>query len=91
MTRNLKQCHPLIRTSQDSVAVLTEWAGRPVAGGGTAGHDLPVTCAQNGVANERFALRRFRRVYGMCVWLPAAHLAPGEVGLRAAAARHGSR
>ena len=65
--------------SQDSVAVLTEWAGRPVAGGGTAGHDLPVICAQNGVANERFALRRFRRVYGMCVWLPAAHLAPGEV------------
>ena len=65
--------------SQDSVAVLTEWAGRPVAGGGTAGHDLPVICAQNGVANERFALRRFAHVYGMCVWLPAAHVAPGEV------------
>jgi 2-dehydropantoate 2-reductase len=65
--------------SQDSVAVLTEWAGRPVAGGGTAGQDLPVICAQNGVANERFALRRFRHVYGMCVWLPAAHVAPGEV------------
>jgi len=65
--------------SQDSVAVLTEWAGRPVAGGGTAGLDLPVICAQNGVANERFALRRFRQVYGMCVWLPATHIAPGEV------------
>jgi 2-dehydropantoate 2-reductase len=65
--------------SQDSVAVLTEWAGRPVGGGGTAGLDLPVICAQNGVANERFALRRFRQVYGMCVWLPAAHIAPGEV------------
>jgi 2-dehydropantoate 2-reductase len=31
------------------------------------------------VANERFALRRFRQVYGMCVWLPASHIAPGEV------------
>jgi 2-dehydropantoate 2-reductase len=65
--------------SQDSVAALSEWAGRPVAGGGSAGQTLPVICAQNGVANERFALRRFRHVYGMCVWLPAMHLAPGEV------------
>jgi 2-dehydropantoate 2-reductase len=65
--------------SQDSVAVLAEWARRPVLGGGTASEDLPVICAQNGVANERFALRRFRHVYGMCVWLPAAHVAPGEV------------
>ncbi|MGH3248255.1 MAG: ketopantoate reductase family protein, partial [Trebonia sp.] len=65
--------------SQDSAAVLTEWARRPVAGGGTACQDLPVICAQNGVANERFALRRFRQVYGMCVWLPATHVAPGEV------------
>ena len=53
--------------SQDSVAVLSEWARRPVAGGGTAAQRLPVICAQNGVANERFALRRFRHVYGMCV------------------------
>lgn len=65
--------------SQDSVAVLSDWASRPVAGGGSAALDLPVICAQNGVANERFALRRFRRVYGMCVWLPATHIAPGEV------------
>jgi 2-dehydropantoate 2-reductase len=65
--------------SQDSVGVLSEWARRPVAGGGTAGQQLPLVCAQNGVANERFALRRFRRVYGMCVWLPATHIAPGEV------------
>ena len=40
---------------------------------------LPVVCAQNGVASERFALRRFRHVYGMCVWLPATHLEPGTV------------
>ena len=65
--------------SQDSVAVLSQWARRPVAGGGSADGGLPVICAQNGVANERFALRRFRRVYGMCVWLPATYVAPGEV------------
>ena len=40
---------------------------------------LPVVCAQNGVASERIALRRFRHVYGMCVWLPATHLEPGMV------------
>jgi 2-dehydropantoate 2-reductase len=69
----------LATKSQDSVPVLTEWARKPAAGGGTASQDIPVICAQNGVANERFALRRFSRVYGMCVWLPAAHVAPGEV------------
>jgi 2-dehydropantoate 2-reductase len=38
-----------------------------------------VVCAQNGVANEPMALRRFARVYGMLVHLPATHLAPGQV------------
>ncbi len=69
----------LATKSQDSVAALDRWAARPVAGGGTASSDLPVICAQNGVANERFALRRFCRVYGMCVWLQATHVAPGEI------------
>jgi 2-dehydropantoate 2-reductase len=41
--------------------------------------DIGIVCAQNGVANERMALRRFRRVYGMLVHLPAQHLEPGEV------------
>jgi 2-dehydropantoate 2-reductase len=36
-------------------------------------------CAQNGVANERIALRRFSRVYGMHVMLPATFLHPGVV------------
>ncbi|WCO66054.1 2-dehydropantoate 2-reductase [Iamia majanohamensis] len=40
---------------------------------------LPVVCAQNGVANERRALRRFADVHGMCVMLPAVHLEPGVV------------
>jgi 2-dehydropantoate 2-reductase len=41
--------------------------------------DLPVVCAQNGVANERMALRRCAAVYGMVVMLPAVFLSPGEV------------
>jgi 2-dehydropantoate 2-reductase len=44
----------------------------------------PVVCAQNGVANERMALRRRSRVYGMVVNLPALHLNPGEVVTHAA-------
>ncbi|WP_099907498.1 ketopantoate reductase family protein [Streptomyces sp. TLI_171] len=65
--------------TQHSAALLDRWAPRPVAGGGTAAERLPVVCAQNGVANERLALRRFARVYGMCVWLPSTHLEPGRV------------
>ncbi|WP_436763688.1 ketopantoate reductase family protein [Streptosporangium sp. V21-05] len=65
--------------TQDSSALLDAWAGRPVTGGGTAAETLPLVCAQNAVENERLALRRFRRVYGMCVWLPATHLEPGRI------------
>ncbi|WP_406498655.1 ketopantoate reductase family protein [Streptomyces sp. NBC_00846] len=65
--------------TQDSTAALDAWSVRPVAGGSTAGERLPLICAQNGVESERLALRRFRRVYGMCVWLPATFVEPGEV------------
>jgi 2-dehydropantoate 2-reductase len=41
--------------------------------------DLPIVCAQNGVENERLALRRFADVYAMVVMLPAVHLEPGRV------------
>lgn len=41
--------------------------------------DVPVVCLQNGVANERAALRRFPDVYGVCVMLPSSHLEPGVV------------
>jgi 2-dehydropantoate 2-reductase len=64
--------------SQDTAAVLADWAWQP-AGDAPAASALPVVCAQNGVANEATALRRFRHVYGMCVWLPATHLEPGRV------------
>jgi 2-dehydropantoate 2-reductase len=40
---------------------------------------VPVACLQNGVANERLALRLFERVQAVCVVLPAEHLEPGEV------------
>lgn len=40
---------------------------------------VPIFCAQNGVENERLAARRFERVYGVLVILPATHLEPGVV------------
>ncbi|NUR92057.1 MAG: ketopantoate reductase family protein [Nonomuraea sp.] len=58
----------LATKSQDTLAALDPWPA-----------DLPVVCAQNGVANERTVLRRSEHVYGMCVWLPAQHLEPGVV------------
>lgn len=44
-----------------------------------AGDRVPIICAQNGVANEALAQRRFEFVYAMVVMLPATHLQPGEV------------
>jgi len=38
-----------------------------------------IVCAQNGVTNERFALRRFPNVYAMTVILPATFTHAGEV------------
>jgi 2-dehydropantoate 2-reductase len=64
---------------QDSATILDQWAGLPVEGGRTAGEDLPLFCVQNGVEGERLALRRFARVYGVCVMLAASHLEPGQI------------
>jgi 2-dehydropantoate 2-reductase len=41
--------------------------------------DQPVFCFQNGVANERLALRFFENVYGATVMMPAELHKPGEV------------
>ncbi|WP_284574984.1 2-dehydropantoate 2-reductase N-terminal domain-containing protein [Streptomyces sp. 2P-4] len=65
--------------TQDAIAALDTWGAAEVAGGGTAAQRLPVLCAQNGVESERLALRRFARVYGVCVWLPATFTEPGAV------------
>jgi 2-dehydropantoate 2-reductase len=39
----------------------------------------PIVCAQNGVENERQALRLFGNVYGAVVMVPAVHTEPGIV------------
>jgi 2-dehydropantoate 2-reductase len=46
---------------------------------GSAPASTPVVCAQNGVANEPAALRRFANTYGITVMLPSQHLEPGLV------------
>ena len=58
--------------SQDTGDVLTDLRAAGVT-------DQPIACMQNGVDNERQALRLFPNVYGVCVMLPADHLAPGVV------------
>jgi 2-dehydropantoate 2-reductase len=68
--------------TQHAAAALSAWSDAPVpgpAGPRRAGGLLPVVLATNGVHAEQIALRYFRRVWGMCVWAPAAHLVPGEV------------
>ncbi|MGW2032658.1 ketopantoate reductase family protein [Streptomyces sp. NPDC001356] len=65
--------------TQDTVAALDAWGDVPVAGGGTAAELLPLVCLQNGVESGRLALRRFRHVYGVCVWLPSTFVEPGVV------------
>ncbi|MCC7366259.1 MAG: 2-dehydropantoate 2-reductase [Dehalococcoidia bacterium] len=44
----------------------------------------PIVCLQNGVENERLALRRFPNVYATAVMLPASHLEPGVVDANSA-------
>ncbi len=58
--------------SQDTIAALEDLRA-------AAGSAIPIVCAQNGVANEREAARRFDRVYGMLMQLPATYLKPGEI------------
>ncbi len=62
----------LATKSQDTEAALD--ALRDAAGAHAA-----VVCLQNGVENERIALRRFAHVYGAVVMAPTAHLEPGVV------------
>lgn len=72
--------------TQQLDAALQDWVDQPVHGPdgvvGTAGDLLPALTALNGVAAEEKALRYFRQVFGVCVWLPAVHLEPGEVIVR---------
>ncbi|EHI43624.1 2-dehydropantoate 2-reductase [Rhodococcus opacus PD630] len=62
----------LAMKAQDTTAAVAELAS-------VAPHDIVVLCAQNGVDNERIALRSFAHVYGLYVFVVATHLAPGTV------------
>lgn len=62
----------LATKSQDTAAALRQLAS-------AAPISVAVVCLQNGVANEREALRLFPNVYGICVMCPATYLEPGVV------------
>jgi len=62
----------LAMKTQDTAPALAELAAAAPPG-------IVVASAQNGVENERLALRLFAEVYGVCVLLPAAFLEPGVV------------
>jgi 2-dehydropantoate 2-reductase len=62
----------LATKSQDTVDALTDLRD-------TVGPTVPVVCMQNGVENERVALRLVDSVYGAVVMCPAAHLQAGAV------------
>lgn len=63
--------------SQDSAAALARVSL-------VAPATMPILCFQNGVDNERLALRYFANVYGVCVVTPTTHLTPGVVLAHAA-------
>lgn len=76
--------HPSeIDFTADDVVILAmksqDTAGALAALATSAPADIAVVCAQNGVENERAALRVFERVYAMTVMLPGTHLEPGRV------------
>jgi 2-dehydropantoate 2-reductase len=62
----------LAMKSQDTVPALEALAA-------IAPQSIQIACAQNGVENERAALRRFPNVHGMCLRMPGVHLEPGVV------------
>jgi 2-dehydropantoate 2-reductase len=66
----------LAMKSQDTAAALLELAE-------VAPPEIAVACVQNGVYNERAALRLFANVYGVMVLSPASHLTPGVVQIDA--------
>jgi 2-dehydropantoate 2-reductase len=62
----------LAMKTQDTAPALAELSAAAPPG-------IVVASAQNGVENERMALRLFPEVYGVCVLLPATFLDPGVV------------
>ncbi|MDT7804420.1 MAG: 2-dehydropantoate 2-reductase [Actinomycetota bacterium] len=77
----------LTTKTHQAEAAVEQWADVPVhdhAGAvvGRAAELLPIFTALNGVAGEQIALRRFERVFGVCVWFPTVLTEPGEVIVR---------
>jgi 2-dehydropantoate 2-reductase len=64
----------LCTKSQDSAAALADLAA-------CAPREIPIVCAQNGVANEPLAAALFERVYGLMVFAPIGFTEPGRVTL----------
>ncbi len=62
----------LTTKSQDTMGALADLRSAAPA-------STPVVCLQNGVENERIALRLFPNVYGAVVMCPTGHLEPGVV------------
>jgi len=62
----------LTMKSQDTLAALDDLRDAGLA-------EQPVFCFQNGLNNERLALRYFPNVYATTVLLPADYITPGEV------------
>lgn len=62
----------LTMKSQDRAAAIARLRASGVG-------EQPVFCFQNGVANERMALRAFPNVHGATVIVPATYIEPGEV------------
>jgi thiosulfate/3-mercaptopyruvate sulfurtransferase len=72
----------LATKTQDTEAAVREWAWQPVKrrdGSTGSATDLPVVTLQNGLENERTALRHFAHVLGAIIWIPSSYLIPGEV------------
>ncbi|MBT8411305.1 MAG: ketopantoate reductase family protein, partial [Octadecabacter sp.] len=57
---------------QDTAGALEDLRGSGVT-------EQPIFCAQNGIANERAALRMFPNVHGVTVMMPATYITAGEV------------
>lgn len=76
--------HPSELQLDEGTVVLVGVKSQAMAGvletlSATAPPGTPIVCLQNGVDNERAALRQFANVYGICVMCPAGHLTPGVV------------
>jgi 2-dehydropantoate 2-reductase len=64
----------LCTKSQDTAVALADLAA-------SAPRDVPVVCAQNGVASEPMAARLFGHVYGLVVFAPFQFVEPGRVSI----------